>query len=64
MKQVLIGIALAALLATTGCQASRPQYRYSCANQHAIDAGLCDDPNSGRLVGGLLYGDYSRWGRY
>jgi hypothetical protein len=63
MKQVLIVIALAALLATSGCQVNQaPPYQFSCYNQHAIDAGFCNDPAAGRLVGGVLHDDYSRWG--
>jgi hypothetical protein len=62
MRKIPIGIALALLMVAAGCQTSTPTYQFSCRNYHAIDAGLCDDPNSGRLVGALLHQDYRGWG--
>jgi hypothetical protein len=62
MRQILIGIVVLVLAAlAAGCQTSIPPYQFSCANQHAIDAGLCELPGGGRLVGGVLHQDYSEW---
>jgi hypothetical protein len=59
MRQILIGTLLAVSAFVAGCQTT-PPYRYSCYNYHAIDAGLCDDPNAGRLFGAVVSGAYYR----
>jgi hypothetical protein len=59
MRQVLIGALLALSAFAAGCQ-STPPYGYSCANYHAIDAGLCDDPYAGRLAAAVVTGGYDR----
>jgi hypothetical protein len=61
MRTVLIGIALVLSAFAAGCTTSMPKYQFSCDNYNAIDAGLCDDPASGRLVGGIMTGAYTDW---
>ena len=60
MKQAVVGIVLALSSFAAGCQATTPPYRFSCDNYHAIDAGLCEDREAGRLFGGIVGGAYTR----
>jgi hypothetical protein len=60
MKQILVGALLVLSALGGGCQSTTPKYQYSCSNYHAIDAGLCDDREAGRLWGGVIGGAYVR----
>jgi hypothetical protein len=56
MRQILTGIVLVLSALAVGCQQTIPQYKFPCTYR-AVDAGFCDDPYSGRLVGYVLHGD-------
>ena len=60
MKRVLVGFLLGLSAFAAGCQSALPTYNYSCDNYRAIDAGLCDDPNSGRLFGAVVGGGFQQ----
>lgn len=59
MNRILVGLLLGLSAFAAGCQSTTPSYPHSCDNPRAIDAGLCDDPNSGRLFGAIVGGGFT-----
>jgi hypothetical protein len=58
MHRILVGLLLGLSAFAAGCQSAPPAYQHSCYNYHAIDAGLCNDPNAGRLFGAVVSDGY------
>ena len=58
MNRILVGLLLGLAAFAAGCQSAPSRYQHSCYNYHAIDAGLCEDPNSGRLFGAVVGGGF------
>lgn len=58
MHKVLVGLLFGVALIASGCQSAPPRYQHSCYNYRAIEAGLCDDRDAGRLFGGVVGGGF------
>ena len=58
MHKVLVGLLFGLAAFASGCQSAAPRYPHSCDNYRAIEAGLCDDRDAGRLFGAVVGGSF------